>query len=404
MDAGGPENDAPAEGAGASVYEEAVRLYGMAVDEAKRPPPVDDAALGELLVALGEAQARSGADPEAKATMLRAAELARAAGLPELLARAAVGYGGRFIWPRAFSDEHLVPLLEDALAAVGEADSPIRAQLLARLATALRGEPSHERRERLGEESIEVARRLEGPATLAYALVAADAGLAGRYPPPRWLEIADEIIELAVGIGDDERLFDGHEHAVWPAAADEFFSPLMHSCIRAHVCAVVGRASEAQRILEDLTDRDLANWHRDEEWLLNVSVLAEACALLAASSRAPRLYELLLPHAGLNAVATGDCLTIGSVDRPLGMLATLMGRYGDAAEHFEQALAMNGRMGAEPWIAHTEEEYARMLTTRRRDGDAARALELAGRAHERYVRLGMETFAADAAGLKRTLE
>ena len=63
---------------------------------------------------------------------------ARRAGAPEQLAHAAVLYGGRFVWPRAISDVHLLPLLEEALAALGEGDSVLKAKLLGRLTTARR--------------------------------------------------------------------------------------------------------------------------------------------------------------------------------------------------------------------------------------------------------------------------
>ncbi len=52
-----------------------------------------------------------------------AAELAERAGLAQHLARAALGYGGRFAWARASTDPALVPLLERALAAIGDEDS-----------------------------------------------------------------------------------------------------------------------------------------------------------------------------------------------------------------------------------------------------------------------------------------
>jgi hypothetical protein len=65
---------------------------------------------------------------------------------------------------------------------------------------------------------------------------------------------------------------------------------------------------------------------------------------------------------------------------------------------------MNARMGARPWVAQTEHDYARMLAARGESGDRERALELAGRALEGYRSLGMDSYAAEAAGLQRTLE
>ena len=97
-------------------------------------------------------------------------DIARRLGLPRELARAAAGYGGRFMWARAAGDDRLVPLLEEGLAALGEEDVELRARLLARLAGALRDEPSRDRRDRLSREAVELARRGGNPAALAYAL------------------------------------------------------------------------------------------------------------------------------------------------------------------------------------------------------------------------------------------
>jgi len=42
-----------------------------------------------------------------------------------------------------------------------------------------------------------------------------------------------------------------------------------------------------------------------------------------------------------------------------------MQRWQDAERHFEDALGMNTHMGARPWVAHTEHDYACMLLARR---------------------------------------
>ena len=113
------------------------------------------------------------------------------------------------------------------------------------------------------------------------------------------------------------------------------------------------------------------------------------------------LYELLLPYGSLNAVGVPE-LVLDSTSRPLGILATLQGRFEDAARHFEAALRMNERMGARPWIAHTQEDHARMLRRRNGERDRERAEKLLSRAHATYDDLGMRRDAANAAALART--
>ena len=57
---------------------------------------------------------------------------------------------------------------------------------------------------------------------------------------------------------------------------------------------------------------------------------------------------------------------------------------------------MNARMGARPWLAHTQHDYARMLLARDQPGDAERALELLAEAVSTYHSLGMDSWAAAA--------
>jgi hypothetical protein len=51
---------------------------------------------------------------------------------------------------------------------------------------------------------------------------------------------------------------------------------------------------------------------------------------------------------------------------------------------------MNTRMGARPWLAHTQDDYARMLLARAGPGDRERAQELLDAALATYRELGME--------------
>jgi DNA-binding SARP family transcriptional activator len=478
------------------AYEEAVRLYEMAL-EALGPDAGKTVGLRcEMLLALADAQGRAGDGLAAKSTYLRAADLARSAGLSEMLARGAVGYGGRFLWAHDLADERLVPLLEDGLSTLDEGDSVLRVQLLARLAAALRHGPSRERRERISEEAIEIARRIGDPATLAYALAAAECALHAPHNAHMRLAEGEEIVSLVAGTGDRERLFDGHEHSFWAAwelgdpdrraveltsmsrvaeelrqpaqlwmlataqatlavsqgrfveapelieraaaigervlpwhaaaarkmqlfllrseqrrldafarevrdHADEFPSPLVHQAILAHVYARLERTEEAETLLHELTSRDLSNWHVDEEWLVSICLLAETCAILGDTGPAVPLYELLLPYGSLNAVAVPE-LALGSTSQPLGLLATLLGRFEEGARYFEEALRMNERMGARPWLAHTQEDYARMLLRRNGEGDRERAEKLLLPAQATYRELGMKDDAAKAAALART--
>jgi tetratricopeptide (TPR) repeat protein len=86
----------------------------------------------------------------------------------------------------------------------------------------------------------------------------------------------------------------------------------------------------------------------------------------------------------------------------LGILATLAGDHERAEAWFEQALALNTRMGAASWVEHTRYHRARMLLARDGPGDrteARRALDEIERSAEalglaRLSRLVGEALAA----------
>jgi DNA-binding SARP family transcriptional activator/tetratricopeptide (TPR) repeat protein len=193
------------------AYEEAARLYRMAGAALDMTLDADTESRCEILLALGDAEARAGDMSEAKTAFLQAAEIARRTGLPEALARAAVGYGGRTVWARAGHDPRLIALLRDALDALPPDDSAIRVRLLARLAGALRDEFSREPRAQLSAEAVEMARRLDDPATLAYALDGRFAAILGPDTAAERLAIATETLELARATEDGERIVQGHQ-------------------------------------------------------------------------------------------------------------------------------------------------------------------------------------------------
>jgi tetratricopeptide (TPR) repeat protein len=189
------------------AFEEAVSLYRMAL----RLTEDRGATRCDLLLALGEAQARAGDTPAAKATFREAAELAASQGLPEQIARAALGYGGRLIWNVSRDDAYLVSLLETALTALGDVAGTLRVRLLARLAGGpLRDSTADaERRRSLGAQALEIARRIGEPSTLAYALLAY---ISSHHSPdftPEQAEIARELVQVALQARDLERAVEG---------------------------------------------------------------------------------------------------------------------------------------------------------------------------------------------------
>jgi tetratricopeptide (TPR) repeat protein len=169
-------------------------------------------------------------------------------------------------------------------------------------------------------------------------------------------------------------------------------------CALARLHARLGRLEEAKRAFADLAQDDFTALPFDQEWLYGMSLLAETCILLEDRAAADVLYRLLLPYATLNAVDVAEGFA-GSVSRYLGLLASAMSRGNEAARHLDDALSMNERMGARPWVAHTQYDLARVLLARDGPGDRERAQELVEAALATYRELGMETYAATAMAL-----
>jgi len=194
------------------AYEEAVRLYRMALEalDLKRPP--DEELRCALLLALGDALIRAGDGPSAKETFLHAAQSARDLRVPELLAQAALGYGGRFVWARARGDRTLTSLLEEALSSMGPKETGLRARVLARLAGALRDDADAERRDTYSRQAVEIARRLGDASTLAYALSGRSAAIWLLGNINERLAVADELLQVAERAGDRELAFEAHTH------------------------------------------------------------------------------------------------------------------------------------------------------------------------------------------------
>jgi uncharacterized protein HemY len=101
------------------------------------------------------------------------------------------------------------------------------------------------------------------------------------------------------------------------------------------------------------------------------------------------LYQLLLPYAGRTLIIGNAAACYGALSRYLGALATTLTRWDEAAQHFEDALAMNTRMEARPWLAHTQYQYATMLLARDQAGDGEKARELLKAALVTARELGM---------------
>jgi DNA polymerase III delta prime subunit len=188
-------------------YERALGLVGAA-EEASRERRCD------LLLRLGDARWRAGDTRAARVSFEEAAELARRLGDGEMLARAALGYviglGGFLLFARFEAGATGIGLLEEALAALPEEDSPLRARVLARLSVEMYSSNEVERRLEVSTEAIAMSRRLDDSEAHLNALHARHWALGGPDMIEERLENADEMLAAALALGNQEFAFLAH--------------------------------------------------------------------------------------------------------------------------------------------------------------------------------------------------
>jgi DNA-binding SARP family transcriptional activator len=152
----------------------------------------DPAGRTELLLALGDARTRGG-HAAARAPFAEAASLARGRS-PEQLARAAIGYGGRY-YEAGIVDLELIELLREALAA-GPPEE-LRIHVLARLAEVLHFAGDCETSIELSQEAVTRARELGDEVVLIAALTARQISLLHVEHVEERIRLGDELLAVS---------------------------------------------------------------------------------------------------------------------------------------------------------------------------------------------------------------
>jgi tetratricopeptide (TPR) repeat protein len=290
-------------------YEEAARSYTLAL-ELREGAGSEPARVCELLLSLGEMQSRAGNAAAAKDACRRAASIADEHGWHDRFVRAAIAYGGRFVWPRASTDPALVPLLERALDVVDSDDVRAKARLLSRLAAAIRDEPLRERRQAFAQEAMTMARSRNDLVALANALEGYGVASEGVDPAQVDLPTADELISVAAKLGDTERGYTGHDfrmNALWKLAdragveveietltrlGEELHQPAQQwsaATARTMLALMEGRFAEAEVLIAQMR----AAGELAERWNAGVSERVQLFVLRRAAGRLAELEDML---------------------------------------------------------------------------------------------------------------
>lgn len=440
------------------AFEAAVDLYQRTVDALTHASP-DERRACALLIELGGAQEWAGDAQRSRATLEKAAAIARRIEATDLFVQAALAIGAvAALKFTAISRCDSAPdLLREALSKISSDDTDTRARLWSRLALSL---CSHPDALELSERALAAARNSGNPATLAQALTARHGVLLDPDHFDERCAIADEMLALAHRTGNVSLALRGHalritdlvetcdvaavdhsilaharlceEHndpfekwanLVWRSLraasnghldeaqdlakralrlscqapgphSEELYAPMtfigqtiMINGARGelvispeqareyrhrfpempvwHVAPLrilveCGKLEEARYELNTLAAHNFVDFPRTSTWLAAMLFLAEAIAILGDRERAALLYRMLLPYADRIVTSSVVC-SMGPAARGLGLLATTLGLWDDAASHFEAAIAFATRMGARPHVAAASFDYAKML-------------------------------------------
>ena len=191
------------------AYEEAARHFTLALEALEVSESADEATRCDLMLELGDSHGKASEFDRSRSVYETAAELARTAGLPEHLARAALGLGRGWI-EQGTAAPAIIAVLQEALAALPEADTAVRARLYGRLAMELHFANEPKRCRALARQGVELARRLGDASTLAFTLNARHWAERGHDEVDELLAIADETVHHAEASAEPELALQGH--------------------------------------------------------------------------------------------------------------------------------------------------------------------------------------------------
>ena len=243
------------------AYEDAVDVYGRALEVLELMDDPDESLRCSLLLSLGGAEAKSARVADARAAFERAAESARRLDDTDSLVGAAIGIA--MMSEAGRLDEQLLALLDEALERIGPERTARRAALLsAKSAEMYWVDNDISESQQLVDEAIEIAREVEAPPGAGGRPAAEDlhplrAGRPAGAAATRRRDARDRAGKLAIArpsfaahayrlwqfleLGDMEAV--DRELATYARLADELRMP-EHSW---HVVAIAGHARPARR-------------------------------------------------------------------------------------------------------------------------------------------------------------
>ncbi|HEU4980402.1 MAG TPA: AAA family ATPase, partial [Solirubrobacterales bacterium] len=196
------------------AYEDAVEVFGRALEVLELMDEPDERLRCSLLLSLGGAEAKSARVADARNAFERAAESARRLDDTDSLVGAAIGIA--MMSDAGRLDAELLTLLDESLDRIGTERTARRAALLsAKSAEMYWVDNDISESARLVDEAIEIAREVDAPTTLAAALHRKIFIPTGPNASRERLAIANEMLELGESHGDREAVLRAHAYRLW---------------------------------------------------------------------------------------------------------------------------------------------------------------------------------------------
>jgi DNA-binding winged helix-turn-helix (wHTH) protein/tetratricopeptide (TPR) repeat protein len=337
---------------------------------------------------------------ETQALVERAIELARTCKSP---GAEAFAYNARFVvrWSPANLDERLREAPELLACTLRSGDRSLEVVCrVVRFSTMLEAGDVPELGLEL-EAFDRLADELRQPQAMCYRAIFRGclAMLEGRYADMTALR--EETLKIAESVGDVNARHAAGAFEIFLAWEEGRFNDALAVANRGssdyaawrhpsmNMLAESGRLDEARALLRNLCPEGRVEMRWDLLWLCHIVNACETCNAVGDEEIARPLYAALRPYRDRICVMGYGWGVWGSAERTLGMLATLLGKWEEAEDHFAAALRVNGRLGARAMMARTRYQYAQMLIARGAAGDRMRAKQLIDDARAEAQALGL---------------
>jgi hypothetical protein len=138
-------------------------------------------------------------------------------------------------------------------------------------------------------------------------------------------------------------------------------------------------------------------------WPSTVINIAQVCDDLRDQKVASIYYPQLRPVSAQVGVTGLGLLCYGSLALPCGQFAACLQKWTEAEGYFQEAITMNERIGARPYLVRSRRAYASMLIDRNGPGDQVRATELVEAGYPEAEHFGMKREVERMERLRRSI-